>query len=109
MGRKRKAMHNKRHPCTVSLPVDIHLHLDTIKDKGLTISKYVETLIRQAMASSNQTTLERHVWWCPECDIRFHTSKSISHGVFKHSCGTWLEKDLHYRGTLDEIKKEEEE
>lgn len=101
-------MSKKRHPCTVSLPLEIHLHLDKIKESGLTISRYVENLIRQNMASS-QTSLERYVWWCPDCDKRFHTSKSIESGVMKHSCGRWLEKNLHYRGTLDQVQKEEEE
>lgn len=102
-------MTKKRHPCTVSLPVDIHLHLDKIKDSGLTISRYVENLIRQNMVEKSQTSLVRHVWYCPKCDLTFHTSASIEHGIFKHSCGTWLDKENHYQGTLDEYKKEEEE
>ena len=107
MGRKRKPKHLKRQPLTTSLPVDVHLHLDKIAAKGLTISRYVESLIRQDM-KSNQKSLIRHVWWCPHCDIRFHTSQSISNGVVKHSCQNWLEKDLHYRGTLEDVLKEEE-
>lgn len=60
MGRKRKPMSKKRHPCTVSLPVDIHLHLDKIKDSGLTISRYVEQLIRKEI-EKGQTTLNGYL------------------------------------------------
>jgi len=105
MGRKRKAMHNKRHPCTVSLPVDIHLHLDKIKDNGLTISRYIESLIRKEM-TGNQKSLTRHVWYCPDCDHTFHINQKLD--LYKHTCGRYLEAKNDYQGTLEEYLQEEE-
>jgi hypothetical protein len=100
MGRKRKPKHLKREPLTVSLPLDIHLHLDTIAAKGFTISRYVERLIR-ADNDSKQTTLNRHVWWCPVCDQRFHINRDVD--TYKHpKCGEYLQKDVHYRGIYEE-------
>lgn len=73
MGRKRKPKHLKRQPLTTSLPIDIHLHLDKIASKGLTISRYVERLIRRDM-EGDQAALVYHEWMC-ECGHHWRTNR----------------------------------
>jgi hypothetical protein len=106
MGRKKKALHLRRHPQTISLPLDILKHLHEITEKGLTVSRYIEILIRKEIQGL-QTSLSRHVWWCPECDETFHVQKKSA--IFKHKCGKWLDNKVHYRGTLEEYNKGGEE
>ena len=73
MGRKRKPKHLKRQPLTTSLPTDVHLWLDKIAEKGLTVSRYVEGLIRRDM-DKDQTSLVQHVWEC-SCGQRWRTTR----------------------------------
>lgn len=105
MGRKVKPKHLKREPRTISLPLDIHMHLEGIAAKGLTISRYIESLIRKEM-TGNQKSLTRHVWYCPDCDHTFHINQKLQ--LYKHKCGKYLEAEAHYQGTLEEYLKEEE-
>lgn len=110
MGRKIKPRHLKRDHVSISLPLDVIIFLDEyVARTGGTRSRYLESLVREAMLKG-QTTLDqvRHVWWCPQCDVNFHTARDAG-GVMKHSCGTYLEEKTHYRGTLEEWKKKEEE
>jgi len=106
MGRKKKPQHLKRQPQTISLPLDIHKHLHDISETGITVSRYIETLIRKDI-DSNQTSLEAHVWYCDECDHTFHVP--VRRSMHKHRCGKYLEEKHHYRGTLDEYRRGEEE
>lgn len=101
MGRKRKPKHLKRQPCTVSLPMDIHLHLDDIAKSGLTVSRYVEKLIRDNMeGKTKQTTLQRHVFKCPNesCEREYwHTSDGMKDYTWCSKCNTHAE----YHGIYD--------
>lgn len=106
MGRKRKAMHNKRHPCTVSLPVDIHLHLDTIKDSGLTISRYLEQLIRKEI-EKGQTTLNGYLYGCKECEAQYH-SKAVLKSNYCRKCQNFDVLFIMRNLDLNPIKEEEE-
>lgn len=102
MGRKRKPKHLKRQPCTVSLPLDVHLHLDEISKSGLTISRYVEKLIRDNIeGKTKQTSLQRHVYSCPNPDCHrghWHSPDSLVDFVWCSSCNTKAE----YHGIYNE-------
>ena len=106
MGRKRKPHGKKRHPCTVSLPMDIHAHFDKLSSTGMTISRYVERLVNDDILN-NQTTLLRQVWECLKCDKVWHTNNPSSDYALCKTC----KDEAVYVSTLavfNEKNKEEE-
>lgn len=102
MGRKKKPAHLQRTPCTVSLPLEIHKHLFEITKKGLTVSRYIEGLIRREIdGNTKQTNLQRHVFSCPnpECEREFwHSNDRIPDFVWCVKCQSKAE----YHGPYDE-------
>ena len=95
MGRKKKPAHLQRTPCTVSLPLDIQKHLYEISQNGLTVSRYIEKLIRDSLEqNTKQTTLIRHVHRCrnDKCEMdHWHTNDPNTEFVFCRICKTQSE------------------
>lgn len=101
MGRKKKPAHLQRTPCTVSLPLDIQKHLYEISQQGLTVSRYIEKLIRDNLEqNTKQTSLTRHVHRCPNesCEMNYwHTNDPNTGFQFCRVCKTHSE----YHGIYD--------
>lgn len=104
MGRKRKSHGNKRHPCTVSLPLNIHSHFDKLSSTGITISRYIERLVNDDILNQ-QTTLIRQVWECLPCNKVWHTNNPSTDFALCKSC----KKEANYISTLSEWEKKNEE
>lgn len=92
MGRKKKPLHLKRQPCTVSLPLDVHAHLHKISEAGMTVSRYVESIVRREM-EGNQRSLVRHHWLCPNenCAHEWHTNNPDVSWAYCRRCNTTAE------------------
>lgn len=65
MGRKRKTWAKKRHPVTISLPMDCIVFMDQLlNDSQKTRSRWIESLIRLPMRNQATLTIEEHLYVC---------------------------------------------
>ena len=103
MGRKRISKHLKRQPCTVSLPLDIHLHLDKVSHHQ-TVSKYIEYLIRKDIRGK-QASLLNHKHICKKCGYvvinEINEKEHSRYLCYQCDSSTWT-----YQGLTDNEKND---
>jgi hypothetical protein len=64
MGRKRKTWAKKRHPVTISLPMDCIVFMDGLLDDKKSRSRYIESLIRLPMRNQQTLAIQEHLYEC---------------------------------------------
>jgi len=111
MGRKIKPIGLHRKAISISLPLDVIGFLDNmvLTTKGLTRSRFIESVLRNSMRKG-QTTLSQtlHIFRCKTCNWQGTTKKDPSKVRYKF-CKVCEKDHIYYAGKFSDLEGEEEE